>query len=127
MEFFIETGTTMFIIFSNKCDRDALEKYFCDKVVSCPDAPKLALLMQQWREGQLTNWEYLTMLNQMSGRTYHDLMQYPVFPWILADYTSSILDLSNSKSFRLLEKPIAIQHSENEEHYINNYTVSFCN
>lgn len=27
-------------------------------------------------------------LNTLSGRTYNDLTNYPVFPWILADYTS---------------------------------------
>lgn len=124
MEFFLESGTTMFIIFTNKNDRDTLEKYFMDKVAPCPDNDKLALFTQQWREGQLTNWEYLTMLNQMSGRTYHDLMQYPVFPWILSDYSSAVLDLSNARNFRILEKPIAVQHVENEDHYINTYQVS---
>lgn len=27
-------------------------------------------------------------LNTSAGRTYNDLTNYPVFPWILADYTS---------------------------------------
>lgn len=29
-------------------------------------------------------------LNTLAGRTYNDLMQYPVFPWILADYESEV-------------------------------------
>lgn len=89
-----------------------------------PGASKLAIVTQQWKERQITNWEYLIALNQISGRTFQDLMQYPVFPWILADYKSSLLDLTNSKSFRNLEKPIAVQHPENEAHYISNYNVS---
>jgi hypothetical protein len=28
-------------------------------------------------------------LNTIAGRTYNDLSQYPVFPWILADYSSN--------------------------------------
>lgn len=90
-----------------------------------PGASKLAIVTQQWKERQITNWEYLIALNQISGRTFQDLMQYPVFPWILADYKSSILDLTNSKTFRNLEKPIAVQHPENETHYIDNYNVNF--
>ncbi len=90
-----------------------------------PGASKLAIVTQQWKERQLTNWEYLIALNQISGRTFQDLMQYPVFPWILADYNSSILDLTNMKSFRNLEKPIAVQHPESEAHYISNYNVSY--
>lgn len=42
------------------------------------------------------------------GRSYNDLSQYPVFPWILADYTSDILDLTDPKSFRDLSKPIGV-------------------
>lgn len=85
---------------------------------------KLGVVTQQWKERQLTNWEYLMALNQISGRTFLDLMQYPVFPWILADYKSSTLDLTNSNAFRNLEKPIAVQHPENEAHYISNYNVT---
>jgi lysosomal-trafficking regulator len=93
-------------------------------LIFSPDTPKLTLATQQWREGQLSNWEYLSMLNQMSGRTYHDLMQYPIFPWILSDYDSCILNLLDAKNFRKLDRPIAVQHKELESHYINNYNVS---
>jgi hypothetical protein len=30
-------------------------------------------------------------LNLMAGRTFNDITQYPVFPWILADYESEEL------------------------------------
>lgn len=29
-------------------------------------------------------------LNTLAGRTHNDYMQYPVFPWVLADYTSQV-------------------------------------
>lgn len=87
-----------------------------------PEA-KLNVITQQWREGQITNWEYLMTLNLISGRTYQDLMQYPVFPWILSDYESSTLDLNGIENYRILSKPIAIQHSSNENHYVNSYNV----
>lgn len=47
----------------------------------------------------------------VTGRSYNDLSQYPVFPWILSDYTSDILDLTNPKSFRDLSKPIGVVSS----------------
>lgn len=40
------------------------------------------------------------------GRTYNDLSQYPVFPWILNDYSSEKIDLSNPAIYRDLSKPI---------------------
>lgn len=52
-------------------------------------------------------------------------MQYPVFPWILSDYESHTLDLSGTENYRNLSKPIAVQHSHNEEHYISNYNVYY--
>ena len=39
-------------------------------------------------------------LNTLAGRSYNDLMQYPVFPWVLADYTSEELDLASPATFR---------------------------
>lgn len=82
------------------------------------------MLTQQWREGQLTNWEYLIALNLISGRTYQDLMQYPVFPWVLSDYESATLDLNGIENYRTLGRPIAIQHPGNADHYTNSYSVS---
>ena len=41
-----------------------------------------------------------------SGRTYNDLSQYPVFPWVLQDYTSETLDLSDPKVYRDLSTPM---------------------
>lgn len=38
------------------------------------------------------------------GRTYNDLNQYPVFPWILTNYESEELDLSLPSNYRDLSK-----------------------
>lgn len=44
----------------------------------------------------MSNFEYLMHLNTLAGRTYNDLMQYPVFPWILADYESEVSFIPSS-------------------------------
>jgi hypothetical protein len=48
-------------------------------------------------------------LNTLAGRSYNDLMQYPVFPWILADYDSDELNLNDPATFRDLSKPMGAQ------------------
>lgn len=53
-----------------------------------------------WNQGEITNFEYLMELNKLSGRTFNDLMQYPVFPFILANYQETKLDLKSLDSFR---------------------------
>lgn len=87
-----------------------------------PDTLQEALA--QWRSGSITNWEYLMRLNGLAGRSYNDLMQYPVLPFVLADYSSRILDLSQPDVFRDLTRPMAVQNKSRDQHYINLYNVS---
>jgi len=70
-----------------------------------------------WQRGELTNCEYLLALNSAAGRSFHDLSRYPVFPWVLADYESSKLDLNNPKSFRDLSKPVGALNPERLEYF----------
>ncbi|KAH8275007.1 hypothetical protein KR018_009608 [Drosophila ironensis] len=120
-EILLDTNKSLFFSLPNADDWKIMRDVFCDKIVATPDQTKVLAITQQWREGLLTNWEYLMTLNQIAGRTYNDLMQYPVFPWVLANYHSELLDLREEHSFRRLAKPIAVQLEENEKHYISNY------
>uniref|UniRef100_A0A452RXF0 Neurobeachin like 1 n=1 Tax=Ursus americanus TaxID=9643 RepID=A0A452RXF0_URSAM len=70
-------------------------------------------LTQKWVNREISNFDYLIQINTMAGRTYNDLAQYPVFPWILQDYTSEELDLNNPSVFRDLSKPIGVVNDKN--------------
>jgi hypothetical protein len=61
------------------------------------DALKASGLTQKWVNRDISNFEYLMRLNTIAGRTFNDLSQYPVFPWILADYNSNQVLFSFSK------------------------------
>ncbi|TPX34048.1 hypothetical protein SmJEL517_g03217 [Synchytrium microbalum] len=61
---------------------------------------------EKWQRHEMSNFEYLMHLNTISGRTYNDLTQYPVFPWVLQDYESDTLDLTDPDVYRDLSKPI---------------------
>lgn len=67
---------------------------------------------EQWITGKLSNYEYLMYLNTCSGRTFNDLTQYPVFPWVLSDYTSETIDLNNPDVYRDLSKPVGALNAE---------------
>ncbi|KYR01653.1 BEACH domain-containing protein [Tieghemostelium lacteum] len=60
----------------------------------------------RWKRREISNFEYLMTLNTIAGRTFNDLNQYPVFPWIITDYTSSTLSLEDTSIYRDLTKPI---------------------
>lgn len=56
--------------------------------------------VDKWREDHTSNWEYLKTLNKMAGRSYNDLMQYPIMPFILADYKSDTVDIRDPRIYR---------------------------
>ncbi|CCJ30042.1 unnamed protein product [Pneumocystis jirovecii] len=66
--------------------------------------------LRKWKNGEISNFHYLMIINTLTGRTYNDLTQYPIFPWVLADYSSEELDLTNPKSFRDFSKPMGAQN-----------------
>ncbi|XP_047315623.1 BEACH domain-containing protein C2 [Impatiens glandulifera] len=73
---------------------------------------KRTQLMERWARWEISNFEYLMQLNTLAGRSYNDITQYPVFPWILADYTSEQLDLANPSSYRDLSKPVGALNAD---------------
>ncbi|KAJ0790760.1 putative transcription factor WD40-like family [Helianthus annuus] len=78
---------------------------------------------ESWRRRDITNFEYLMILNTLAGRSYNDLTQYPVFPWVLADYSSEELDFNKSSTFRDLSKPVGALDQKRfevfEDRYLN--------
>ena len=80
-------------------------------------------ITNEWQEEQLTTYEYLLFLNKYSTRTYNDINQYPVFPWITRKYT---LDKgSNGKvgrpEPRNFKYPMASQMEERREECLRRY------
>ncbi|KAH0903489.1 hypothetical protein HID58_042992 [Brassica napus] len=75
----------------------------------------------RWRRREITNFEYLMILNTLAGRSYNDLTQYPVFPWVVADYSSETLDFSKASTFRDLSKPVGALDSRRFEVFEDRY------
>lgn len=78
-------------------------------------------IMKRWQRGEMSNFHYLMMVNTMAGRTFNDLTQYPVFPWVLADYTSQDLDLEDPATFRDLSKPMGAQTQGRVAGFVETY------
>ena len=67
---------------------------------------------EKWSNGFVNTYSYIMILNTLSGRTYNNLAQYPIYPWILKDYSSNEIDLNESKTYRDLSYPIYAQDEE---------------
>jgi WD40 repeat protein len=63
---------------------------------------------ERWKNREISNFDYLLELNFLAGRTVNDFTQYPVFPWVIADYTSPELNLQAPETFRDLRLPIGL-------------------
>ena len=124
IEFFLTSGETHLIVFESVTVRNSLFLILSRSGVSGSlKSANLAVTTKLWKQGHLTNFQYLMELNRLSGRTFNDLMQHPVMPWILADYTSPHLNLTTPASFRNFRKPIAVQVAGSEEKYVTNYNI----
>ncbi|XP_038073792.1 lysosomal-trafficking regulator-like isoform X2 [Patiria miniata] len=122
LEIFLINGQTLLLAFENTKERDTLYQQIksCD-LPNLVEVDDISDVTQAWRLGQMTNFEYLTQLNKLAGRSFNDLMQYPVFPFVLSDYTSKLLDLEDPNSYRDLTKPVAVQSLAMENRYKENY------
>jgi hypothetical protein len=84
---------------------------------------KTSQFTEQWQAGLISNFDYLMQLNTIAGRTFNDLTQYPVFPWVVADYESDELDLSDPKTFRDLSKPMGALEPTRAEYFRERYSA----
>lgn len=75
-----------------------------------------------WVKGRINNFDYILALNILSGRSFNDLCQYPVFPWVLSNYTSKeIPDLTDESNFRDLSKPMGALNPQRLEEFIERF------
>jgi hypothetical protein len=121
IELFFRDAPPVFLNLRNKPGRRRLLsklRYACPSanVISPSDTKWVKELSARWQSRQISNFEFLMRLNTLAGRTYNDPNQYPVFPWVLQDYSSETLDLDNPATFRDLSKPMgALRPARAEE------------
>ena len=93
IEFFLIDQTNYFLNFPDNRKRNKvytrlialkLPNLVYSSSRSPADMLKSSGLTQKWVSREITNFEYLMQLNTIAGRSFNDLSQYPVFPWIIA-------------------------------------------
>lgn len=131
LELFLTNGCTFLLAFHSKDDRDKVFQTITmrelpNRVHYQADVVLRGSLLQdsvtvKWQRGIMSSFEYLQHLNTLAGRSYNDLTQYPVFPWIVADYISAELDLAAGGSFRNLSRPMGAQTEARLEGFLEKY------
>eukprot|EP00298_Acanthocystis_sp_HF-20_P014637 c20856_g1_i3.p1 GENE.c20856_g1_i3~~c20856_g1_i3.p1 ORF type:complete len:862 (+),score=268.06 c20856_g1_i3:20-2605(+) len=123
LEIFVNTNKSYFYTFKNPRQRDEMYNFLtqhevCRKHLEPNDPHNMTL---KWQNSLISNFDYLMYLNSIADRTFHDFTQYPVFPWVLADYVSETIDLNDEKIYRDLSKPIGAINPDRLEFFINRY------
>uniref|UniRef100_A0A8C0GB78 Neutral sphingomyelinase activation associated factor n=1 Tax=Chelonoidis abingdonii TaxID=106734 RepID=A0A8C0GB78_CHEAB len=111
----------IYLKFYNSQDRDELYFYIATYLENHITEQTAESYMLQWQRGHISNYQYLLHLNNLADRSCNDLSQYPVFPWIIADYSSSELDLTKPETFRDLSKPVGALNKERLERLLTRY------
>ncbi|OUM69409.1 hypothetical protein PIROE2DRAFT_38298, partial [Piromyces sp. E2] len=135
IEFFLSNGRSYLFTFENK-ERDIIFNKLYSKInanlygkESLPENNEessfgikipnllsenynLDKIRKKWEKRKITNFEYIFALNTLAGRSYNDLTQYPIFPWILSNYESPVIDFNDPSNFRDLSKPMGAQDEE---------------
>ena len=124
LEVFFDLRSSILFSFTSTNDRNQFESALRkNTVATLPPSPILRELTKEWAAGRLSNYEYLSELNEAAGRSFNDFTQYPVFPWVLQDYVSSTLDLNDPGVFRDLSRPIAALNPARVQHGREMYAV----
>ncbi|XP_060131096.1 WD repeat- and FYVE domain-containing protein 4 isoform X1 [Zootoca vivipara] len=133
LEIFFRSGYSIFLVFHNSDRTKTLKRFYSKKpnlkskgiteasINIRRSAGREKTMLLKWQRREISNFDYLMYLNTLAGRTYSDLMQYPVFPWVLADYHSQTLDLTNPSTFRDFAKPMGAQTRERKRKFLQRY------
>ena len=74
---------------------------------------KIKKIMEDWQNNIISTFECIMWLNIFSGRSFNDLTQYPIMPWIITNYNSDEL---KKDDFRNLSIPVGMMEvSEKSE------------
>ncbi|KAJ6254398.1 beige/beach-related [Anaeramoeba flamelloides] len=125
IEIFLSNKKNYFLNFNSNKDRKKILKkilYLKPKNLKYFDNGEKPLellkksgITKRWLNREISNFDYLMKLNTFAGRTFNDLSQYPIFPWIISNYETEKLDLNDIKNYRDLSKPVGIINPDHTE------------
>ncbi|KAL9658019.1 hypothetical protein ABK040_012259 [Willaertia magna] len=111
LEVFFFGETSLLLICDNQTDRDNLYNRLSSSQLYTAEQV-LEKEQKKWVNGVMSNYDYILLLNQLSGRSFNDISMYPIFPWVISDYKSQSLNFEDEKIFRDLSKPIGAYNEE---------------
>ena len=78
-------------------------------------------LIIEWQEERLSTYEYLLFLNKYGTRTFNDVNQYPIFPWLIRKFKVDNKSKKIEEIFRNFKYPMAAQVEDNRLTALNRF------
>lgn len=86
----------------------------------------LADKVDRWLNWKISTFEFLIWINILSNRSYNDLTQYPVFPWIFSQYSNNTIGNEPNVELRDLTKPMGmLDFNESSKSRKDNYIEKY--
>ena len=142
LEIFTTSNKNYYFNFKNAETRNLIYKVLLTKLENKINKNNLDTIINNWKNYGISNIELLMWLNLFSDRSYNDINQYPVLPWVLSDYNSDIINesmlfegkknsisnINDNNIFRDLSLPLGmIDTNDNgirKAEYMNNLSYS---
>lgn len=126
----LHNETSCLFLFNNEDQRNQIHDRIAQSQVNLLSNEEMLRREEDlWVRGCISNFDYLTSLNRLAGRTHNDVHLYPIFPWIFADMSSETLNLEDSAWFRDLGKHVPClsekMTSKLERPLSNNYCMNY--
>ncbi|OMJ94211.1 hypothetical protein SteCoe_2697 [Stentor coeruleus] len=125
LEIFLKSGKSYYFnIFSSEVRKElfvSLKKWKDVIVIPVITAKIVKSYTKKWTENKLDNFGYLLALNKLASRSFHDLSQYPIFPWVVKDFTSDKIDINDPNIYRDFKWPIGAQDPVHRAELYSNY------
>lgn len=139
VEIFFASNQTVLLYFHSPEDRDSFCKQLYknrDKketskhfiVQSGKKAIKERKITEKWMNWEISNFEYLMLVNIYANRSYNDLSHYPVFPWLHVNENPYGAEVNSIRDcFRDLAKNMGqLGSKERLEEFMRKYEEGDC-
>ena len=129
LEIFLKNGKSFFFNFFWSEEAQRVYKFINDKKEEYNfifdinyNQKEISNVITNFHNGKMSNYFYLLNLNKYSTRTFCDLSQYPVFPWLVFHHKKlGNKSEYNENDLRDMKYPISMQDKEKRDECIRKY------
>ena len=116
IEFILKNGKNYFFNLFTKTHHKKFLSLLANKkekfiiVENTKDFFKKKEFSKQWLKKEISTYDYILLLNKFSSRSYNDVNQYLIMPWLL----------TKNQSYRQFDLPISLQTEKRQREFLSN-------